>query len=808
VDLTRIIETSAFYFDDAFEAMDSNELLYQRTIEHMIPFVFCGGKASCFAYGQTGSGKTFTMMGSKPESPMEVTVNAGLYVLAAKDVFAKLKSPMYSNLQVYVSCFEIYGGKLFDLLNGRQMIKCLEDAKQQVQLPGLSEHYIARVEDLLQAMAQAHQLRSTGATGANLTSSRSHQILQLVLKEPAPVTSNVSSGMAHGSRRRSLATGPAAPIQRGKLSFIDLAGSERGADTTSNDKQTRMEGAEINTSLLALKEVIRSLERKHGHTPFRGSKLTQVLKDSFVGERSRTCMIACVSPSHSNCEHTLNTIRYADRVKEHQASQGGNVANSENAAAGGAIQDRPATSSGIPVSQSAVSSNNINNVIYSAGVSAANSRHNHHHVPPHSLDDAEIALHSRPSTGGGIAHDPNSHNTPSRSASASRQQSAHHSIRQTNVSPSPNSQFRQQSAGANAASNIRRLSGSPSTAGSSPGVGAASGASGSGGAGGKSDDVLSMMKRQQQQAQEELRNKQRLQQEQLMLKQKMEQEELMRQMEEEQQAAAEVFLQKQAQQQATQQRQSRLSLHKPDRKTLESIREEINSGRSTASTAANMFSPTPPAQADNSNNITAATGSVASRGAAAGPSSSGSTSGKSLSRVNSNSSAVGEHRSMLSPKRGGGSSGSTSSSMLSPGRNGSSAASSGKEAAAPAATRGRSGSSSATSNIPPPPPAQQSQQAAPAQSSGVKESSGVSAAGSRIRSGISASSSSARRESLGVGPSAQRAAAVSSTSATTASASNSSEDYNAEMIRRTVELLSTHKSSIANMVEVSCLSRI
>lgn len=62
----------------------------------------------------------------------------------------------------------------------------------------------------------------------------------------------------------------------GKLSFIDLAGSERGADTTHSSKQTRMEGAEINTSLLALKEVIRSLERKHGHTPFRGSKLTQV----------------------------------------------------------------------------------------------------------------------------------------------------------------------------------------------------------------------------------------------------------------------------------------------------------------------------------------------------------------------------------------------------------------------------------------------------------------------------------------------------------------------------------------------------
>lgn len=112
----------------------------------------------------------------------------------------------------------------------------------------------------------------------------------------------------------------------GKLSFIDLAGSERGADTTHSSKQTRMEGAEINTSLLALKEVIRSLERKQGHTPFRGSKLTQVLKDSFVGEKTRTCMVACVSPSHTNCEHTLNTLRYADRVKEHTSGNesGGN----------------------------------------------------------------------------------------------------------------------------------------------------------------------------------------------------------------------------------------------------------------------------------------------------------------------------------------------------------------------------------------------------------------------------------------------------------------------------------------------------
>lgn len=99
------------------------------------------------------------------------------------------------------------------------------------------------------------------------------------------------------------------------MSFIDLAGSERGADVTDSNKQTRMDGAEINKSLLALKECIRALDQDKKHTPFRGSKLTLVLKDSFTGN-CKTVMFGNISPSSAACEHTLNTLRYADRVKE------------------------------------------------------------------------------------------------------------------------------------------------------------------------------------------------------------------------------------------------------------------------------------------------------------------------------------------------------------------------------------------------------------------------------------------------------------------------------------------------------------
>jgi len=303
VDLTRFVEKHAFAFDNVFDESASNDQVYANEVKPLVDFVLDRrGNATCFAYGQTGSGKTYTMQPLPGRAARDILTVAASSGEPGRDNATRA-------LQLWVSAFEIYGGRVFDLLNGRRKLRVLEDSKSQICVVGLQEYRVDASETFDRLVEHSTKARCVGSTGANAESSRSHAILQLVLKRPCRRASSSSSSFAVSSDDQR-ATEPI-----GKLSFIDLAGSERGADTTDNDRQTRIEGAEINKSLLALKECIRALDSGASHVPFRGSKLTEVLRDSFLGD-SRTVMIANISPAEGSCEHTLNTLRYADRVKE------------------------------------------------------------------------------------------------------------------------------------------------------------------------------------------------------------------------------------------------------------------------------------------------------------------------------------------------------------------------------------------------------------------------------------------------------------------------------------------------------------
>jgi hypothetical protein len=105
-----------------------------------------------------------------------------------------------------------------------------EDGRQQVCIVGLQEFEVFDVQIVKEFIEKGSASRSTGSTGANEESSRSHAILQLVVKKHNEVKEGKRNTDGNEARNGKVV---------GKISFIDLAGSERGADTTDNDRQTR-----------------------------------------------------------------------------------------------------------------------------------------------------------------------------------------------------------------------------------------------------------------------------------------------------------------------------------------------------------------------------------------------------------------------------------------------------------------------------------------------------------------------------------------------------------------------------------------
>ena len=285
----KYLDHNSFRFDHCFDEDCSTETVYQYTAKPLVSYV-CGGKgvrATVFAFGQTGSGKTYTMQGIQRMVAEEIFSTLSDNVLEEEESCCS-----YDNTNVSIAIFEIYGGRVQDLLNRGNRLKVLEDGRGEVVISGLEEFEASSPDEFLELVEAGQNNRTTHATEANDESSRSHSVCQVLFRDP-------------NTRRL-----------KAKLSLVDLAGSERGSDTKSNNRQRRAESSDINTSLLALKECIRAIDGDSKHVPYRQSKLTLILKDSFIGSVSRTAMIATLAPGSLSTDHTVNTLRYADRIKE------------------------------------------------------------------------------------------------------------------------------------------------------------------------------------------------------------------------------------------------------------------------------------------------------------------------------------------------------------------------------------------------------------------------------------------------------------------------------------------------------------
>ncbi|KAG6553178.1 hypothetical protein Mapa_005237 [Marchantia paleacea] len=277
-----------FAFDAAFPDNTSQQEVYQTSAAELVEGVLDGRNASVFCYGATGAGKTHTMLGTVQQP--------GVMVLALKDLFAKLKqrSPEGEHV-VRLSYLEVYNESVRDLLSPGRPLVLREDARQGTIAAGLTQYQAFSADEVMTLLHKGNTNRQTEPTRANETSSRSHAILQVVVEY------SVQQDFGKATRV-------------GKLSLIDLAGSERALATDQRTLRS-VEGANINRSLLALSSCINALVEGKKHIPFRNSKLTQLLKDSLGGACS-TAMIANVSPSNGSFGETQNTLHWADRAKE------------------------------------------------------------------------------------------------------------------------------------------------------------------------------------------------------------------------------------------------------------------------------------------------------------------------------------------------------------------------------------------------------------------------------------------------------------------------------------------------------------
>lgn len=261
--------------------------------------VLSGFNCTIFAYGQTGTGKTYTMSGDITDM-LPLSDNAGIIPRVLHGLFARLENEECEN-SVKVSFIELYNEELRDLLSRDDSVKLKiyeENSKRgsvSTVVQGMEESHITSASKGLQLLKSGSHKRQVAATKCNDLSSRSHTVFTITVY----IKRITETGEEY--------------VSAGKLNLVDLAGSENIQRSGAENKRAAEAGL-INKSLLTLGRVINALVERSSHIPYRESKLTRLLQDS-LGGRTKTCIIATLSPAKSNLEETISTLDYAFRAK-------------------------------------------------------------------------------------------------------------------------------------------------------------------------------------------------------------------------------------------------------------------------------------------------------------------------------------------------------------------------------------------------------------------------------------------------------------------------------------------------------------
>ncbi|XP_061389996.1 kinesin-like protein Klp61F [Musca vetustissima] len=297
--------TKKFTFDRTFGPESKQVDVYAAVVGPLIEEVLSGYNCTVFAYGQTGTGKTHTMVGNECaelKSSWEDDSDIGIIPRALCHLFDELRM-MELEFSMRISYLELYNEELFDLLStdDSTKIRIFDDStkKGSVIIQGLEEIPVHSKDDVYKLLEKGKERRRTASTLMNAQSSRSHTVFSIVV--------HIKENGMDGEEM----------LKIGKLNLVDLAGSEN-VSKAGNEKGVRVrETVNINQSLLTLGRVITALVERTPHIPYRESKLTRLLQES-LGGRTKTSIIATISPGHKDIEETLSTLEYAHRAKNIQ----------------------------------------------------------------------------------------------------------------------------------------------------------------------------------------------------------------------------------------------------------------------------------------------------------------------------------------------------------------------------------------------------------------------------------------------------------------------------------------------------------
>eukprot|EP00762_Andalucia_godoyi_P006957 ANDGO_08305.mRNA.1 Kinesin heavy chain len=301
-------KTNTFAVDAVFDHSNTGEHVYEESGVDLVDAALQGLHSTIFTYGQTGSGKTYTVLGDTSEWTRSdvidaqnlLTEDSGLFLRALVDIFTyQRRNARNLDVAVELSILEIYNEMVRDLLSEKgDPEPVLKEDRDNVFIQNVKSFAVSNVMQVHNLFTKANNNRATSSTHMNDRSSRSHALFFIDISQKDRASAKVVSS---------------------RLTLVDLAGSER--IKRSGVEGDRLKEAQfINKSLSALGMVVNALFMSRGHIPYRDSKLTRLLKNSFSGN-CKVLLIANLSPSELSVHESLSTMRFADRVKEMKAEQ-------------------------------------------------------------------------------------------------------------------------------------------------------------------------------------------------------------------------------------------------------------------------------------------------------------------------------------------------------------------------------------------------------------------------------------------------------------------------------------------------------